>query len=259
MLVMEMIGTGFVVVMALMASLWLVYLFRRNAAVVDIGWAFGFVLLAFIYALMGDGYFYRKWMFAAMAIIWGARLGYHLLKRYLEGGAEDPRYTEIIATFRENKNLKVLFLFLFQGLLVIILSVPFLMVSLDNQPEIGNFEITGLIVWALALWGETVADRQLARFKKYSGRSDAVCQEGWWFYSRHPNYFFEFMIWVGYFIFALSIPWGFLTIYCPLLMLVLLVKIYGIPMVEKQELLKKGETYRQYQQTTSAFIPWFKK
>ena len=67
------------------------------------------------------------------------------------------------------------------------------------------------------------------------------------------------MIWVGYFIFALSISWGFLTIYCPLLMLLLLVKIYGIPIVEKQELLKKGEAYRQYQLTTSSFIPWFKK
>jgi len=257
MLMMEMIGTGFVLMIALMSLLWLIYFFRRNASIVDIGWALGFVILATTYAVMGDGYFWRKWTFAAMGIIWAGRLGVYLLSRF-KSEDEDPRYKVLLSGLQGNLSLKVYFMFLFQGLLVMLLSAPFLLVSVERSGGFGTLEIAGIIIWALALWGETTADSQLAQFKRYPGNKDRVCQEGWWFYSRHPNYFFEWLIWIGFFVFSLSVSYGFLMVYCPLLMLYLLLKVSGIPLTEELALSRKGEAYRQYQLTTSSFIPWLK-
>jgi steroid 5-alpha reductase family enzyme len=258
MLAMEMIGTAFVLVMVMMSLLWLFYFFRRNASAVDLGWSLGFLIVAVVYGLMGDGDFWRKWIFTLMAFLWSGRLSWYLLRRF-SSEHEDPRYKELLANLQGNLTLKVYFMFLFQGLLVILLSVPFLLVSLSQNSGLGTYELIGILIWALALWGETVSDNQLATFKKYPGNAERVCQEGWWYYSRHPNYFFEWMIWVGYFIFSLSIPYGFLMIYCPLLMLYLLLKVSGIPLTEELAVRRKGEAYRQYQQSTSAFVPWFKK
>ena len=100
---------------------------------------------------------------------------------------------------------------------------------------------------------------QLKQFKANPANKGRVCQAGLWNFSRHPNYFFEWLVWVAFFLFALGSPWGWVTIYCPALMLFFLLKVTGIPMTEELAVKTKGDAYREYQRTTSVFVPWFKK
>lgn len=126
------------------------------------------------------------------------------------------------------------------------------------QPYFSTFEIFGLLIWMGGLVGEALADWQLDQFKK-NQPSDQVCDQGLWKYSRHPNYFFEWVIWVGYGLMAISAPYGWLGLISPILMLMLLVKVSGIPLAEAQALKTKGDAYRDYQARTSSFFPWFPK
>jgi steroid 5-alpha reductase family enzyme len=118
-------------------------------------------------------------------------------------------------------------------------------------------EIFGLILAVLATAGESLADWQAQRFKHRTHDKNAVNDVGLWRYSRHPNYFFESLVWWGLFVAALPFPHGWVTVVCPLLMLYLLLNVTGIPLTEKHSLQSRGETYRQYQRRTSRFIPWF--
>ena len=108
--------------------------------------------------------------------------------------------------------------------------------------------------------GETAADRQLEKFREDPSQRGRTCRAGLWRYSRHPNYFFEWLMWMAYALFAIgSPPWGWLTLGCPAVMLYLLFKVTGIPATEAQALRSRGDDYRQYQQTTNIFVPWFPK
>lgn len=111
----------------------------------------------------------------------------------------------------------------------------------------------------VALAGEALADRQLAAFKADPGSRGRACRAGLWRYSRHPNYFLEWLVWVAYAAFALTSPWGWTSAYAPLLMLFFLLRVTGIPMAEEQALRSRGADYREYQRTTSALFPWFPK
>jgi steroid 5-alpha reductase family enzyme len=103
-----------------------------------------------------------------------------------------------------------------------------------------------------------VADQQLKRFRQDPANKGKVCQTGLWNYSRHPNYFFEWLVWVAFFLAAAATPLGWLTVYCPALMLYFLFRVTGIPATEEQSIRTKGEAYREYQRTTSVFVPWKK-
>ena len=120
-------------------------------------------------------------------------------------------------------------------------------------------EITGLALAILSLGGEALADWQLKQFKADPANRGKVCQAGLWRYSRHPNYFFESLIWWAFFLVALGSLHGWVTILCPLLMLYFLWKVTGIPLTEEHAVRSKGDAYREYQRTTSAFVPWFRK
>jgi steroid 5-alpha reductase family enzyme len=120
-------------------------------------------------------------------------------------------------------------------------------------------EWAGAALWLFALLGESAADLQLARFKADPSTRGRVCDVGLWRLSRHPNYFFEWLVWCAYFLFALPSPWGWTTVSCPLLMLYFLFRVTGIPATEEQALRSRGEAYRRYQRTTSAFVPWVRR
>ena len=115
-----------------------------------------------------------------------------------------------------------------------------------------------MVIWLIAVGGESVADWQLKQFRGNPANKGKICQQGLWCYSRHPNYFFEWLVWVSFFVFALGAPWGWTSVFCPALMLFFLLRVTGIPMTEELSVRSKGEAYRQYQRTTSPFVPWFK-
>jgi steroid 5-alpha reductase family enzyme len=251
--------TGLAIVAGMMFALWLIHLLIRNAAIVDAGWAASLALLAIFYAIKGPGYTTRKWVIALMAGFWGLRLAFYLLFSRVIGKPEEGRYIQLRREWKTHLPLRFLFFFEFQALLDVVLSLPFLLASLNTRASLGKFEKIGAAIWLISICGEAIADYQLDRFRKQPGNKGKTCRAGLWSYSRHPNYFFEWMIWVGYAIFALGSPWGWLGLLSPALVLYFLLGAAGIAATEAQALRTRGVEYRAYQRTTSTFIPWFRK
>lgn len=244
----------------IMCVLWLINTRINNAAIVDVGWGNGFALVAVIAALMAQAYPARQWLIVGMVVFWGVRLATHLLiDRVLSNKPEDGRYLDIRARWKTSINLKFFFFFQAQTVLIVVLSLPFMLVAMNPEPNISHLEWIGVGIWAMGLVGESIADQQLKRFKDDPANKGKTCRTGLWNYSRHPNYFFEWVIWVGYFTIALASPFGWLAVISPLGMLYILLKVTGIPLTEAQAVRTRGEDYRDYQRTTSMFIPWFKK
>ena len=255
----SVLAIGAAGVMTMMLVLWLIHLKTGNASVVDPGWAGGLALLALIYAALVPGYAPRLWMITMMAVIWGLRLAVYLLLTRVIGHPEEGRYGELRRKWQTHIPLKFLAFFEFQALLCVVLSVPFLLAMRNPRPEIAAMEWAGAAVWLVAFIGEVLADQQLHWFKTNPANKGKTCRAGLWNYSRHPNYFFEWLIWVGFAMFATAAPFGYLSWICPAMMLYFLFKVTGIPATEAQALRTKGEDYRAYQQTTSAFVPWLPK
>lgn len=249
--------TGALLVCGMMLVLWVIHLLIRNAAVVDVGWAAGLGILAIYYAIAGNGFSTRKIVIATMAGIWSLRLASYLLFARVIGHPEEGRYVELRQSWKTNLAVRFFFFFQFQALLDLVLSLPFLLACLDARVPLGPFEIAGAVIWIVGMIGEAISDAQLDKFKKNPANKGKTCRAGLWNYSRHPNYFFEWTIWVGYATFAIASPWGWLGLLSPALILYFLLGLTGIPATEAQALRSRGEEYRQYQRTTSAFIPWF--
>lgn len=246
-------------VACLMLILWLIHLRTGNAAIVDAGWAGGLALLGILYALLGGGYRVRAVLIAGMAAIWGLRLAIYLLMTRVIGHPEEGRYQELRRQWKTNIPFKFLLFFEFQALLCVVLAIPFLLVDLNSAVEISPIEWAAVALWALAMTGEATADAQLSKFKSDPASKGHTCQVGLWRYSRHPNYFFEWLIWVAFALFALASPNGWWGLISPALILYFVLRLTGIPATEAQALRTRGDEYRRYQQTTSAFIPWFPK
>ncbi|MGZ5473374.1 MAG: DUF1295 domain-containing protein [Thermoanaerobaculia bacterium] len=255
-----LVGVAILVASLTMALVWRVSVKLRNAGIVDIAWAGLFALLALVYAVFGGGDPLRRVVGGSLMIIWSVRLAAHLWRRvvgHIE--VEDGRYAKLRESWGAAADRKMLGFFLFQGATNVLLSVPILLASLHDAPALRAVEIAAVALWLIAVLGESIADGQLRRFKANPENRGKVCAEGLWRYSRHPNYFFDWLVWCSFFLFALGSPYGWISAYCPLLMLWFLYKVTGIPATEEQSLRTKGEAYRRYQRTTSPFIPWFPK
>jgi steroid 5-alpha reductase family enzyme len=216
-------------------------------------------LLGALYAVTGGGYAVRALLIAGMAVLWGLRLAVYLLFTRVLGHAEEGRYVQLRREWGGNLALKFLFFFEFQALLCVFLGTPFLIAAINTRPELSAFEYAGVALWLAAWAGEFLADSQLQSFKSNPANRGAVCSIGLWKYSRHPNYFFEWLIWVAFAVFAMGSPYGYVALLCPALMLFFLFRVTGIPATEAQALRSKGDAYREYQHSTNAFVPWFPK
>jgi len=255
-----LLGWGLLLMTAWMFILWIWHLKTENVGVVDFGWASGLAFLGVFYALKADGYGPRRFLIGGMVALWGGRLAWHLLMDRIVGGQlEDPRYTALRERWPDHFGLRMFFYFEIQAVLAVLLSVPFALLSVDALDHVTGYEWAGLALWGIAFSGEWIADSQLKHFKADPDNQGHVCQEGLWYYSRHPNYFFEWLIWVSYCVAALETPYGGWTIICPLLMAFFLLKVTGIPATEGHAVQSRGEEYLDYQRTTSMFVPWFKK
>jgi cyclopropane-fatty-acyl-phospholipid synthase len=253
-----LLAIGALAVAAVMTMLWLLGIARRNFSYVDLGWSANFTLLATLYAVLADGDPLRRALIAAMFALWSLRLAWHLARRIL-GEPEEGRYVDLRQRWSAGGHLHLKFLAFFQlqAALNVLLSVPLLIACLNRAPALHPLEYLGAAVWLLGLLGESAADRQLAAFKRVPANQGKVCDVGWWRYSRHPNYFFEWTIWVGFALFALASPYGWVALLAPALMLHFLLNVTGVKATEAQAARSRGAAYRHYQRTTSAFIPWW--
>jgi steroid 5-alpha reductase family enzyme len=136
-------------------------------------------------------------------------------------------------------------------------SLPFLLASFNRQHGLAPVEFAGAALWLLAATFEAVADRQLKRFKSDPANKGKTMRFGLWRYSRHPNYFFQWLTWIAYALIALAAPWGWLGFLAPALILYLIVFVTGVKPSEEAALKSRGDDFRRYQRETSAFVPWF--
>jgi len=230
----------------------------RNAGVVDFVWAAGVGALAIFYAVAAPGSVPRRVVLATLAGVWSLRLAVYLLLNRVWGKPEDGRYRMLRENWADKAPVFFLVFFQVQAVWAVMFSVPFLPVVYRRGP-LGIPDILAIVVWLVAVGGETLADSQLARFRAYPKNRGKTCRMGLWRYSRHPNYFFEWIHWFTYVLLGIGSPYWWDTLAGPIVMLLFLYKVTGIPYTEKRALQSRGEDYRRYQETTSPFIPWFPK
>jgi steroid 5-alpha reductase family enzyme len=235
---------------------------HHDASIVDVVWAFSFGPLALLYALLLRRDDVVSWLLVALVIAWSSRLGGHLYLTRIRGGrGEDGRYAAIRSRKGDRAGVWFFGFFQAQALSVLLLSLSSLAVLLDppRWPQSAPQIVAGSLLFLLSIGGEALADVQLARFRAdpVERAAKRVCRRGLWRYSRHPNYFFEWLHWLAYPVLAYGSSDAWLTWIAPPVMLFLILAVTGIPPTEAQALKSRGEAYRRYQRTTSAFVPWF--
>lgn len=237
-----------------MAGLWLVQRRWGDAGIVDAAWAGGIGLLTLAYALLLPGVPQRKVMVGVVAGVWSIRLAGYVLKR-VWSMPEDGRYQQMKRDWGADAQRRLFRFYQYQAVAMVLFSLPVLL-ALMNPADVGWLDWTGVAIGVLAIAGESLADWQLDRFRSDPAHRGKVCQAGLWRYSRHPNYFFEWLHWWAYVLLAWGWWPGRLALGGPLLMWFFVTRVTGIPPTEAQSIRSRGEAYREYQRTTNAFFPW---
>ncbi len=241
---------------AMMTLGWLWQRARANAGIVDVLWAAGVGGSAVLLAMTGSGAPWTRAMLALLGGLWGSRLAIHLWRR-VRGESEDGRYQNLRAHWNGDQ-LKFFAFFQFQAFLIVLFALPFVAVARNPLASALWLSLAGAI-WLLSVGGESIADAQLSRFRNDPANKGRTCRDGLWRYSRHPNYFFEWLHWFAYVCLAVGSPIYWLAWSGPIVMYVFLRWISGIPFTETHALRSRGDDYREYQRTTPMLIPWFPK
>ncbi len=250
---------GFLWIMVLMTSLWIISIFIKNVSIVDAFWGMAFIVASISYYLTTEGHGTRKELVVGLVIIWGLRLSIYLGMRNWKK-PEDYRYQEFRRKYGANRYWWFSFfqVFLLQGVLSWLISAPLLaaMYYMPNS-DLYYMDYIALIAWSIGFVFEAGGDYQLMKFKKKGSNKGKLLQSGLWKYTRHPNYFGDAMIWWGYGLFSIAVG-NYLSILGPVLMTWLIIKISGVSMLEKT-LKNTKPGYKEYIARTNAFFPWFHK
>ncbi|KAE8757502.1 MULTISPECIES: DUF1295 domain-containing protein [Paraburkholderia] len=243
-----------IALIVIFSAVWVWQLKTANAGMVDPVWAYSLGLVAVLYAVLGNGDPVSRALAALGGLVWGVRLGTHLWRRNF-GKPEDARYRRFREEWGDKAASKMFWFFQVQVVISMLLSIAFLVPSYRSSPPAVGWIVLAVVVWIASVVGEGIADRQLKRFTQDPANHNSVCRVGLWRYSRHPNYFFECVHWVAYIALSIGTPWGWFTLLPPVLMVFLLLKLSGIPLLE-ESMAKRRAGYADYMRTTSALIPW---
>lgn len=240
-----------------MLMLWAWQVRSRDASLVDVAWAYGVGLAGVVTLALGAGDPLRRLVLALLIGIWSLRLGTHLLRdRILKAHGEDGRYAHWRADAGPRWNRIAAIFFQAQALFVALFAIPAVVLAGDVRPFGNGTDLAALVIWVTGVVIETTADAQLARWRSDPANRGRTCRSGWWRFSRHPNYFGEWLQWCAWPVFALGCNQaGWLWLH-PVLVLLFLLLLTGIPHTERRALASRGEDYRRYQRATSPFIPW---
>ena len=243
---------------ALMMLAWIVQQRTGNSGWVDTIWTYSVGLVGAIAAVwpLGGDLPPRQALVAGLVLLWSVRLGTHIARRAL-GGVDDPRYAHYAEAWGAAAPRRMFAFLQAQALASIPLAFAVFLAAHVSESALRMQDYTGAAIALAAIGGEAVADEQLRRFKTDPANADGVCDVGLWHWSRHPNYFFEWLGWFAYPVIALSPlhPWSWASLAAPGLMYWLLVHASGIAPLEAQMLRSRGDRYRAYQARTSAFFP----
>ena len=245
---------GGVLASVVMGALWVVQVRIRDASHVDVAWAVLVACAAILYAVLSDGDVGHRVLAAVLAAVWGFRLGAYLFFDRVLGKEEDGRYQALRASWGARASRNFFWFFQFQALFVVFFSLPFAFIALDPDSGFGVVAWIGIALWAIGNAGTIVSDRQLARWRAAPANHGKTARSGLWSWSRHPNYFFEWVTWCGVAVVATTAPNGWIAWIVPAGLLFLLFRVTGIPATEAQALRSRAD-YAEYQRTTSAFVP----
>lgn len=240
-----------------MTLAWAVQQRTGNSGWVDTMWTFGLGAIGIAAALWPDpatanG---RQWLVAVMIAAWALRLGGHIAHRS-SGIQNDPRYAQLIEGWGTDARKQMLILLQKQALVSIPLATTLFLAAHNPEPLWRTLDVAAVALFSLAAAGEALADHQLRRFRSRHQRRTAVCDEGLWAWSRHPNYFFEWLMWVAFALLAIDYSLiGWFAFAGPLAIYWLLTQVSGIPPLEEHMLRTRGDAFRRYQARTSAFFP----
>jgi steroid 5-alpha reductase family enzyme len=235
-----------------MAGGWWLQRRANNAGWVDVIWTFS-LGIAGVVAVLASGQGERAWLVAALVAAWALRLGLYILGR-TRTGPEDARYNNFRREWGAAFQQRMFGFLMIQAAAAALLLLPMVLAASSPRP-LGWPDALAVLVMVVAVVGEGIADRQLGVFRADPANHGKVCDIGLWSWSRHPNYFFEWLHWLAYPLFALGADYDWLALLGPAFMYWLLVYVSGIPPLEAQMLRSRGDAYRAYQRRVSAFIP----
>ena len=240
--------------LGMLTLLWLLSLRLRDCSIVDIFWGMGFVGIAWLGFVYGQGAPLRKLWLVMLTTVWGVRLSGYLAWRNL-GKVEDPRYQAMRKRHGKQWPWRSFFVvFLLQGALIFLISLPLqVAMSLPTPAELGVVDALGVLLVLSGTAWEGIADLQLATWKRSPANRGLVMTAGLWRYTRHPNYFGDFLVWWGLFCGAAATGTGLWTVLSPLVMSLLLLRVSGVPLLEQAMQSRPG--YAEYVRRTSAFFP----
>lgn len=249
---------AFAAIVSMMTILWLISIRIKNVSIVDLFWGFGFVVAGAIYFLNTEGFETRKILLMIMVALWGLRLSIYLTWRNA-GKGEDFRYQKFRKDYGERRYWWYSFfsVFLFQGILMWLISAPLLGAQFYPDDSLGILDFAGIAIWLIGFTFEAGGDSQLARFKANPANKGKVLNTGFWHYTRHPNYFGDTAVWFGYALICISAG-SYIPVLGSILMTALIIKVSGVALLEKT-LNTSKPGYQEYVRKTSAFIPWFPK
>jgi steroid 5-alpha reductase family enzyme len=241
---------------AIQALLWGVAQRTRNAAIVDVGWALSFTAVVALFGAQAHAPRDAYLPIGVLVVVWSTRLGSYLIDRGAIFGTEEGRYVELRRRWALGASRKFYVFFQIQALLTGLLSTAFVVPFLAVPTDGGVLRIIGAALSAIGIAGEAIADAQLARWKRDPNNLGRVCDAGLWGWSRHPNYFFEWCVWVGFAVYGFAFENGWIAVFSQGLIFATIWKVTGIPATEDQAMRSKGEQYRAYQARVSKFVPF---
>jgi steroid 5-alpha reductase family enzyme len=235
--------------------MWFFQLRTNNAGIVDVAWSFLTPIVG-VWLILSDDIANgaRQMLIITLAVIWGFRLGSYLYRR-VSNEDEDGRYRYMRESSGKYEQLVMFIFFQVQATWTLLFALPFWAASRNAEPGFVLIDVIGISIWILAMAGEWISDRQLANFKLRTNDRSKVCNVGLWKYSRHPNYFFEWLHWWAYVCLGYGSDIWWLTWTGLVVMYVFITRVTGVPYTEQQSLRSKGDAYREYQATTSKFFP----
>lgn len=245
------------VVFLFMTAVFLLALLHKDNSIVDIAWGLGFSVVALLTFVLKEGWTIRHIIVTGLVLIWGIRLAVHIAIRK-KGKGEDFRYAKWRQEWGRWFVLRSYFqIYMLQGVFLLIISSPVILVNLSARPGLTIIDVLGIVVWCVGFIFEAGGDVQLKQFKKNPENKGKIMTSGLWTYTRHPNYFGESVMWVGVFLLAVSVQNGWVAIISPLTITFLLLRVSGIPMLEKK--YEGNKEFELYARRTNAFFPWLPK
>jgi len=248
---------GWSLMAIVMAGLWWHQKRRGDPGIVDVAWGLGVGAIGGLFCLLASqGDRTRRGVLALLVVAWSIRLSSHIAAR-LKKLPGDGRYQTLREQWGVAAQAKFFGFFQLQAFWSMLFALPILVAATNPRPFPQVTDLAAIGLWILAVCGEAIADRQLQQFRIDPANRGQVCRRGLWYYSRHPNYFFEWLHWWSYPLFAVGAPWWGLAVFGPLAMYWFLTRVTGIPPTEAQAIRSRGDAYREYQSSTSPFFPWF--